>query len=280
MEPGRIIAAESRLARRKPLLAHRNTGPRRVFPQLSEASRISLLTSGEGLPVWMLPTVLILLGIGLGPLGAYAGILEPGTGFFTFLGAALLALVSAVALGGAAAFASAFSKAWRGQALRGAFAPLVVSIGVVVLVQGGDRNPFNDVTTDLTDPPVWTGGQVADSGYPEEFIPVHEASYPDLGPIEFAGSPADSYAQALATARAMPDWEVALEDPDAGTIQAVATSRVFRFVDDIVIRVRPSPGGSRIDLRSKSRVGRGDLGANAARVRAFQEAFETGVAAR
>ncbi len=151
--------------------------------------------------------------------------------------------------------------------------PLVVSIGVVVLVQGGDRNPFNDVTTDLADPPVWTGGQVADGSYPEAFVSVHEANYPDLGPIESDESPADSYAQALATARAMPDWEVSLEDPDAGTIQAVATSRVFRFVDDIVIRVRPSPGGSRIDLRSKSRVGQGDLGVNAARIVEFTRAF-------
>ena len=222
--------------------------------------------------MWMLLTVLILLGISLGPLGAYTGLLEPGTGFFTFLGAALLALVAAVALGGAAAFGS-------GRAVRGAIVPLVVSIGVVVLVQRGDRNPFNDVTTNLADPPVWAGGQVADSSYPEAFVSVHEQNYPDLGPIESARSPADSYAQALATARAMPDWEISLEDPDAGTIQAVATSRVFRFVDDIVIRVRTSPAGSRIDLRSKSRVGQGDLGANAARVRVFQEVFETGVAA-
>ncbi len=230
--------------------------------------------------MWMLPTVLILLGIGLGPLGAYTGLLEPDIGFSTFLGAALLALVSAVALGGAAAFGSAFDKAWRGRAVRGAIVPLVVSIGVVVLVQGGDRNPFNDVTTDLADPPVWAGGQVTDSTYPEAFVSVHEANYPDLGPIESVRSPADSYAQALAIAEAMPDWQVSLEDPDAGRIQAVATSRVFRFVDDIVIRVRPSPAGSRIDLRSKSRVGRGDLGANAARLLAFQEVFETGVAAR
>jgi uncharacterized protein (DUF1499 family) len=48
-------------------------------------------------------------------------------------------------------------------------------------------------------------------------------------------------------------------------------TRIFRFVDDIVVRVRPSNGGSIVDVRSKSRDGRGDMGANAARIRAFRD---------
>jgi len=52
-----------------------------------------------------------------------------------------------------------------------------------------------------------------------------------------------------------------------GRIEAVAVSRVFRFADDIVVRIRPSAdGGSRVDIRSRSRDGKGDLGVNAQRI--------------
>jgi uncharacterized protein (DUF1499 family) len=47
-------------------------------------------------------------------------------------------------------------------------------------------------------------------------------------------------------------------------------------VDDIRVRVRPSGEGSVVDVRSKSRVGRGDVGANAARIRAFEQALRSG----
>ena len=53
--------------------------------------------------------------------------------------------------------------------------------------------------------------------------------------------------------------------------EALATTRVFRFVDDVAVRVRRGGGGSVIDVRSTSRVGRSDLGANAARIRAFRD---------
>ena len=69
-------------------------------------------------------------------------------------------------------------------------------------------------------------------------------------------------------------WEVVGVDPAAGTLLARDTTRIFRFVDDVVVRVRSAEGGgSLVDVRSKSRDGRGDLGANAARIRAFAEAL-------
>jgi uncharacterized protein (DUF1499 family) len=67
----------------------------------------------------------------------------------------------------------------------------------------------------------------------------------------------------------MPGWIVTNADLDSGRIEATATSRIFHFVDDVVIRVRPDGAGSRVDLRSRSRVGQSDLGANAERIRAF-----------
>jgi len=57
--------------------------------------------------------------------------------------------------------------------------------------------------------------------------------------------------------------------PAEGRLEATATTSWFAFKDDVVIRVTPAAAGSRVDIRSKSRVGRSDLGANARRIRAF-----------
>ena len=69
------------------------------------------------------------------------------------------------------------------------------------------------------------------------------------------------------------DWEIYNSDPATGIIEASYSSFWFGFVDDIVIRIRPAGSGSEIDLRSVSRVGQGDLGANASRIRAFADSF-------
>ena len=67
------------------------------------------------------------------------------------------------------------------------------------------------------------------------------------------------------------------QSPEDGTIEAVATTPLFGFQDDVVLRVRPGlRDGSRVDIRSKSRDGRGDIGANAARIRAFVARLEDG----
>ena len=68
-------------------------------------------------------------------------------------------------------------------------------------------------------------------------------------------------------------WEIVESRPQDGHLEARDTSRVFRFVDDVVVRIRADRRGTRVDLRSKSRDGRGDLGANADRIREFLETY-------
>jgi uncharacterized protein (DUF1499 family) len=58
-------------------------------------------------------------------------------------------------------------------------------------------------------------------------------------------------------------------DESAGRIEAVVTTRWFGFQDDVAIRIAPAGTGSRVDMRSKSRVGRSDVGTNAQRIREF-----------
>ena len=80
--------------------------------------------------------------------------------------------------------------------------------------------------------------------------------------------PNEAVQKAIDAARAL-GWEVVASDAAAGRVEATDTTSWFGFKDDIVVRVRPQPGGSRVDVRSASRVGRSDVGKNAERVRDF-----------
>ena len=128
--------------------------------------------------------------------------------------------------------------------------------------------PINDITTDTEHPPQF---MTAPRPYPgAEFARQQRAAYPDLAGLTLPLPPREAFAKALAAAQAM-GWEVVGEDAGSGRIEAVATTPWFAFRDDIAVRVAPEGTGSRIDVRSKSRVGRSDLGTNARRIRAYLE---------
>src|SRR6266480_64755 len=124
---------------------------------------------------------------------------------------------------------------------------------------------INDITTDTERPPQFNkqlsygGPQVAEQ---------QRKAYPDIQPAVLAAGPEVAFARALAAAQAM-GWEIVDAQPKEGRIEATATTFWFGFTDDVVVRITPLPAGSRIDARSKSRVGRGDTGTNAQRVRAY-----------
>ena len=93
--------------------------------------------------------------------------------------------------------------------------------------------------------------------------------YADIQPQRFS-KPADQvFAAALATARDM-GFEITMQSPERGQIEAVATTPVFRFKDDVTIAVGRFGQGAIVNVRSRSRIGKGDLGANARRIREFQ----------
>ena len=220
-------------------------------------------------------------GLGLfdavaGPLLARADVIAPMAAFYFWilgsLGGVIGLLLGLLALRPT----GSGGKAGRGFALFGIVAGAVL-LGAFVLnaSQGGDYPPINDITTDLEDPPAFTSdpaGRGRDMAYPADFVPTVRASYGDLASIESGNDPARALELAAETAEGL-GWEIVETNAAAGTLRATHTTEVFRFVDDIVIRVRPGPKGSIIDLRSKSRDGRGDIGANAIRIRAFADAF-------
>lgn len=97
-------------------------------------------------------------------------------------------------------------------------------------------------------------------------------AYPDVGPLIVAVPPEEAFTKARSAALDM-GWEIVSADPAAGRIEAVATTRWFGFKDDVTVRVSREGAASRIDVRSRSRVGRGDAGANADRIRRYLKMF-------
>lgn len=135
--------------------------------------------------------------------------------------------------------------------------------------------PIHDITTDTENPP----GFVAilplrkDSPNPAEYggqvIALQQrVGYPDLGPLILNIPPDQAFNKALLTAHEI-GWEVYTSDQSQGRIEATDTTFWFGFKDDIVVRVSSADGGSRIDVRSVSRVGRSDVGTNARRIEIY-----------
>jgi uncharacterized protein (DUF1499 family) len=225
--------------------------------------------------LWMLPSLIVALLVGVGLLGAWTQALPSSTAWSFFLGGVLAAMFSAFALAAAGAVATVRGAAWRSTAVRAAAFPLLVMLAVIVPNLGRLNPVIHDVTTDLED------GLQFPPGVPErtsdharaDVLEAQREGYPDIAPLVVPEAPAESFTVAKGVAESLPGWELQSADPEQGLILATVTSKLFRFIDDVVIRVRPEGTGSRIDMRSRSRIGEGDLGANAARVRLFQETY-------
>jgi uncharacterized protein (DUF1499 family) len=146
---------------------------------------------------------------------------------------------------------------------------------LILLAQAKGVPPIHDITTDNIDPPAFVAllevrGKAPNGaayGGPEVAAQQQKA-YPDIKTVLVKAPPREAHQAAIDAARSL-GWEVIASDAAAGRVEATDTTGWFGFKDDIVVRVRPEGSGSRIDVRSVSRVGKSDLGANAKRVRQF-----------
>lgn len=130
---------------------------------------------------------------------------------------------------------------------------------------------INDISTDLEDVPQFLSNPKLNP-LPQGFIPQIKQGYPDLKTLVLPGSSKESvFAACRSAAGSMKRWAIVMDDPEAGVIEGVSTTLILRFKDDFTIRVRENAGSALVDMRSKSRVGKGDLGANAARISEYFE---------
>jgi uncharacterized protein (DUF1499 family) len=171
----------------------------------------------------------------------------------------------------------------RGGALSALTATLLMSVMAALMYVyqvGPPPQPFmNDITTDLDDPPAYEAIRAlradapnpADYGGPE-VAANQRLAHPEIEPINSTLAADAAFDRCLEVAASL-GWEIVAQNRSRGLIEAVDTTPFFRFKDDVVIRVRADGGGSRIDLRSHSRIGLTDLGKNAARIMEFVRAF-------
>lgn len=206
------------------------------------------------------------------------------SGAFGMLRYGAYAAFAAVGLGLISLVMAAFCRRLRpamagGLALVGAVALLVVPL--MHLQQARAVPPIHDITTDTEDPPAFTvlveAREAAPNAveYPgESFARQQREAYPDIEPLELSISVDDAFEAAVAEVHAS-GWELVGVSDDV--IEAVAVTTWFGFRDDVAIRLRESESGTRVDMRSASRIGRSDVGANAARIRAYLAALEARV---
>jgi hypothetical protein len=131
---------------------------------------------------------------------------------------------------------------------------------------------IHDISTDLDNPPKFVAVAPLRQGlveYGGAAVAAQQLkAYPDLKTLVMGVPMERAFPLALETAREM-GWQVVAQLPAEGRIEATDTTFWFGFKDDIVIRIYPAGDRSLVDIRSVSRVGVGDLGTNAKRVRSF-----------
>jgi uncharacterized protein (DUF1499 family) len=215
---------------------------------------IALLVAGPGtrLGAWDLRSGFMLLR-----WAAYAGVAGTVLTIVVLFAARPRGMLLAVVLAALVAGAVTFAVPWEFR-------------------QRAQRLPaIHDITTDFDNPPQFVAVLPLRAGAPNsaeyagrEVAAQQRAAYPDIAPRTLDVGAAACYERALNAARAS-GWEIVAADPLAGRIEATDTTFWFGFKDDVVVRLQPHGNQCRVDVRSLSRLGRSDVGKNAARVRAY-----------
>ena len=153
---------------------------------------------------------------------------------------------------------------------------LVVAPVFATALTGAGVPQIHDITTDLQHPPEFVAVKTLRTSAhnslnrlkPENLAALQQEGYPDLGPLWINRSVDQVFDQAIGLVKKR-GWEIAAIAADEGRIEATDTTPIMGFKDDIVIRVQMLGDRTRVDMRSASRVGKSDLGVNAARIRHF-----------
>jgi uncharacterized protein (DUF1499 family) len=232
---------------------------------------------------WALVAMLVAVAIAfIGLTLARYDVIAKLTGFSAFLGGGLVAVVALLLAVLALLVGWKTGNPGRPKAL----VALVVALAYVGFIatrpmSAGDAPSIHDVTTDIADPPQFEvlelrEDNLAGVGTVENWQQIHAAAYGDLGPVTLPLQ-VEEATQQVALLAAAEGWEVVSTDLSRGHVEATASVSYIRFYDDVVVRITPAgDNSSRIDMRSVSRVGVGDLGVNARRVRSFLRKLTAG----
>ena len=195
--------------------------------------------------------------------------LAPGSGFYISLSVIALWMFVGLIL-----TLVGILRAFRGRSRWGRLFALGLIpwaiLGGVILLQNTSAPIVmsNDISTDLIHPPGISTGPSAQRGISKNTREIQRKIYSDLRALELE-RPAHEVFKATVSLGKSLGWEIVAEDMEAGTSEWVVRSRIFRFQDDVSLRITRRDDKTYLDIRSRSRLGKSDLGANAARIRRF-----------
>ncbi len=237
---------------------------------------------------WLCFAGILLAGIGIlivllaGPAHR-AGLSGTGLALLLFSIGNLILLVSAASTGlglilsrGTAGNSSA---RWSWAALA---ASIILAINGAIQFNTARSVPaIHDISTDTDRPPEFVAIVPLRAGAPNppeyagaQAAALQRAAYPDIDTMELTDPPEAVFAAAVQAIDQL-GWTMVATDPGTGRIEATDTTFWFGFKDDVVIRIAGADDITRVDIRSKSRVGMSDVGANAHRIRAFRDQLDS-----
>jgi uncharacterized protein (DUF1499 family) len=178
----------------------------------------------------------------------------------------------------------------RGRA--GSIRPAVAGVVVGAIIFGvpgrlryeSSKNgypPIHDISTDTENPPAFVEVLPLRKDAPNTTVyggpkiaAQQKRAYPDLAPTVLDVAPDRAFDRALSAVNSM-GWDLVAANRDAKRIEATDTTVWFGFKDDVIVRLQEGKGGTIVDVRSLSRVGGGDVGTNAKRIRAYLERLKS-----
>lgn len=245
------------------------------LPVLGE-SRFALWS--ERLALCAIPFAIIAI------LLARSGKADPAQAIALIVIACLLAMLALAVAGVAAIDIWRHGRVGLLRLFRAAFlAALVLGGPAWLAIEAGRLPLLNDITTDLDDPPEFSRSSAALAARKGHVPPVRDprererqrAAYADLRPLVLDMEADQAFRLVLEAAQKL-RWRIIEQSAPGGRsgqgrIEAIAETTLLRFQDDVTIRLRPTPAGTRVDIRSASRIGRHDFGTNAKRIRRLIE---------
>lgn len=241
----------------------------------------------SALAVWAFRLVLFSLPvIALAALLYRAGLLEFDPAVVTLLVGLGVALLAAAM--GIIAFFITWETGWRGigKAMATVAIAIVVLAGPAAVLARGMMLPrLTDISTDVEDPPRFHALAFARPReanpltYDEADAAPQHMAYPAIKPQDLSATPEEAFNTVLALIQKR-RWRIVDATPPRGNrrdgrIEAVATSPLMGFRADVVVRIRATAKGARVDVRSASRYGFHDLGLNAARIESLMADLAT-----
>lgn len=205
-----------------------------------------------------------------GILLSYAGVLPAMIGWVLSMLGVLFGIGVAITL------------SFTGQSWVYAVVAALPAAVAIPMVMNDLRYPrINDVTTDVEEPPAFVvatrapPNQNRDMSFPEKNGPIVRRAYPNVQPLVLDEPPELAFQRVATLASDTPGWVITNRDADARILEAEVTTSFFRFIDDVVVCVSAQGGRTRVDMRSKSRDGLVDAGANAKRIQRFLGQLES-----